>query len=260
MRYALAVEYNGAPFSGWQRQKHSRSVQEVLETALSRVADQDIVIAAAGRTDAGVHANAQIIHFDTTVTRPDKAWMLGTNTHLPAAVAVHWVSEVSDEFHARYKAVSRRYRYTILNRKARPGLGAEYMAWVNQPLDEGIMHRAAQQLVGSHDYSAFRSAQCQATHANRQLLSVDVSRVEDRVFIDVLGNAFLHNMVRIIAGTLIKVGRGERPIGWIGELLASGDRTLAGATAAPSGLCFVQANYPADFGVPDFTLPRAAIG
>lgn len=260
MRYALAVEYNGAPYSGWQRQKHSRSVQEVLEGALSRVADHDIVIAAAGRTDAGVHASAQIVHFDTDVTRLDKAWLLGTNSHLPASVSVHWVSEVSSDFHARYKAVSRRYRYTILNRRTRPGLGAEYLTWVNQPLDERAMHHAAQQLVGSHDFSAFRSAQCQATHANRHLLSVDVSRVEDRVYIDVHGNAFLHNMVRIIAGTLMKVGRGERPGGWIQELLESGDRTRAGATAAASGLCFIQANYPAVYGVPDFSLPQPAFG
>ena len=254
MRYALAVEYNGAPFSGWQRQKHSRSVQEVLEVALGRVADHPIIIAAAGRTDAGVHANAQIVHFDTSVERLDKAWVLGTNSHLPAAVSVHWASQVSDDFHARYKAVSRRYRYTILNRKARPGLGAEYLAWVNQPLDEHRMHHAAQQLLGNHDFSAFRSAQCQASHANRNLLDVAVSRVEDRVFIDVLGNAFLHNMVRIIAGTLIKIGRGERPTEWVKDLLESGDRTKAGATAAAAGLCFVQANYPPEFGVPDFSL------
>ncbi len=254
MRFALAIEYNGRPFCGWQRQKHSSSVQQTLETALSRVADHDITVQCAGRTDTGVHALAQIAHFDTTAKRPLRAWCFGVNTHLPNSVAVHWVAPVPDHFHARYKAVSRSYRYTIINRLNRPGLQSEYLHWVSKMLDTERMHMAAQTLLGCHDFSAFRSADCQAPHAERTLTHLQVTAEHDKVYVDVTGNAFLHNMVRIIVGTLIKIGLHEQPVSWTKTLLDSRDRTQAGMTAPAAGLCFIQPRYPAEFAIPDFNL------
>lgn len=252
MRYAIAIEYNGGPFCGWQRQKHSGSVQEEIEAALSRVADHPVTVVCAGRTDTGVHALAQIAHFDTDAERPDRAWTFGVNTHLPASVSVHWVKSVPDEFHARFKATERSYRYSILNRNTRPGYLREYVAWVSGELNVERMHSAAQSMVGTHDFSAFRSADCQAPHANRTMHTVQVSQHGELVHIDVRGNAFLHNMIRIMAGSLIRVGLDEKPSQWIQEILVGQDRTVAGMTAPPQGLCFMQAYYPQEWGIPDF--------
>lgn len=253
MRIALAIEYNGTPFCGWQRQKHNGSVQEAVELALSQVADHPVTLFCAGRTDAGVHALAQIAHFDTVAERPLRAWCFGVNTHLPASVAVHWVSQMPERFHARYDALSRSYRYTILNRLNRPGLYSDYMHWVCKPLDTDSMHQAAQTLLGQHDFSAFRSADCQAPNAERTLTELRVHRVEDRVHIDITGNAFLHNMVRIISGSLIKIGLRERPPTWLKYLLDTGDRTQAGVTAPAAGLYFLQPRYPDEYQIPDFS-------
>ncbi|MBX2824256.1 MAG: tRNA pseudouridine(38-40) synthase TruA [Gammaproteobacteria bacterium] len=252
MRYAIAIEYNGSAFCGWQRQKHSGSVQEVVEAALSKVADHPVTLVCAGRTDTGVHALAQIAHFDTLATRPDRAWTFGVNTHLPASVSVHWVKRMPDDFHARFAATERSYRYSILNRNTRPGYLREYLAWVSGELDAESMHLAAQTLVGTHDFSAFRSADCQAPHANRTMHCVQVEQAGELVHIHVRGNAFLHNMIRIMAGSLIRVGLDEKPSYWIKELLDGKDRTRAGMTAPPQGLCFMQAHYPEAWGVPDF--------
>ncbi len=253
MRIALAVEYNGKPFCGWQRQKHSDSVQQNLEHALSAVADHPVIVHCAGRTDTGVHALAQVVHFDSQAIRPQRAWTFGVNTHLPPSVAVHWSATMPDSFHARYSAIARSYRYTILNRVNRPALLSDFVSWVSKPLEVEAMQLAAQALVGKHDFSAFRSADCQAPHAVRTLTSIAVTRDADRVYIDITGNAFLHNMVRIITGSLIKVGLRERPVEWLQELLEGRDRTRSGMTAPAAGLCFLHPSYPAEFAIPGFS-------
>jgi len=252
MRIALAVEYDGSPFCGWQIQPHCHSVQEELQQALSRIADEKINVSCAGRTDTGVHGIAQVVHFDTSAVRPLRAWTFGTNTHLCAHVAVHWAGEVSNEFHARFKALNRSYQYQILNRDTRSGLHAGKLSWVNQPLDADAMHNAAQQLIGVHDFSAFRSADCQAKHAVRDLQQLDVSRSGQLISIDVRANGFLHNMVRILTGCLIRIGKGEEQASWLVDVLQSADRTRAGMTAPAQGLSFVQPTYPEEFGIPDF--------
>lgn len=256
MRIALAVEYNGKPFCGWQRQKHSDSVQQNLEHALTAVANHPVTVHCAGRTDSGVHALAQVVHFDSDANRPHRAWTFGVNTHLPSSVAVHWSATMPGSFHARYSATARSYRYTILNRINRPALHSDFVCWVSRPLDHEAMHCAAQALIGKHDFSAFRSADCQAPHAVRTLLSVSVTREDDRVFINITGNAFLHNMVRIITGSLLKVGLQERPVQWLQALLEGQDRTLSGITAPAAGLCFLHPTYPDEFAIPSFS--RAA--
>jgi len=252
MKVALAVEYDGAPFCGWQIQPHCHSVQAELEQALSRIADEPISVSCSGRTDTGVHAMAQVVHFETQAQRPLRAWTFGTNTHLHSAVAVHWAAEVHNDFHARFKALNRSYQYSILNRGTRSGLHAGKFSWVNQPLDVQAMHRAAQSLLGVHDFSAFRSADCQARHAVRDLQLLDVSRHGQLVHITVRANGFLHNMVRILAGCLIRIGKGEESESWLKDVLEVGDRTRAGMTAPAQGLCFMQPTYPAEFGIPDF--------
>lgn len=252
MKIALAVEYDGAPFCGWQIQPHCHSVQAELEQALSRIADEPINVSCSGRTDTGVHAVAQVVHFETQVQRPLQAWTFGVNTHLSSAVAVHWAGEVADDFHARFKALNRSYQYRILNRGTRSGLHAGKLSWVNKPLDVDAMHMAAQQLLGVHDFSAFRSAGCQAKHAVRDLQRLDISRVGQLVTIDVRANGFLHNMVRILTGCLIRIGKGEESAEWLAELLNHGDRTKAGMTAPAQGLSFIQPTYPQEYGIPDF--------
>ncbi len=254
MRIALAVEYDGSAYCGWQRQPHCHSVQAEVEQALSRIADEPISVICAGRTDTGVHALAQVIHFDTQQERPLRAWTFGANTHLSKTVSVHWAAAVADDFHARFKAVNRSYRYTIINRDTRSGLFGDRLTWVNQPLDVELMHKAAQALLGTHDFNAFRSADCQAKHAVRELLRLDVKRHGQCIAIDVSANGFLHNMVRILAGCLIRIGKGEETPEWLLDVLKQGDRRRAGMTAPPHGLCFVQPQYPKHFNIPDFSL------
>lgn len=206
----------------------------------------------AGRTDTGVHALAQVCHFDAPVERPLRAWSFGVNSHLDAGVAVHWASPVAPEFHARFSALARSYRYTILNRATRPGLDAGRVGWIREPLDEARMHEAAQTLLGEHDFQSFRAAECQAKHARRHVQHIAVTRDGPRVTIDIRANGFLHNMVRIVTGCLVAVGRGERAPQWIGEVLGARDRRVGAATAPPGGLRFVQPSYPEAFGIPDF--------
>ncbi len=252
-KYALAIEYDGARYCGWQSQRHCKSVQSVVEQALSKVADEAINVVCAGRTDSGVHGLAQVVHFETTVQRPDRAWLLGTNTHMEKSVSVHWVSRVNPGFHARYSALNRSYRYVILNRPARPGLQAGKVGWVHTPLNEKLMHEAGQYLLGEHDFSAFRAAGCQANHARREIQALRVTRNKDEIYMDITANAFLHNMVRIIIGNLIGVGRGEVTPASMRSLLESRDRTLGGITAVPDGLYFLGPKYPDNFEVPDFS-------
>ena len=256
MRLALGVEYDGSGFSGWQRlsaagsREPDGSLQTALEIALSKVADARIDTVCAGRTDAGVHGQCQVVHFDTDARRDPRGWVLGATASLPPTMAVRWCVPVSDEFSARFSARGRRYRYRILNRTVRPGLERQYLGWERMPLDAGAMHQAAQALTGERDFSAFRSVQCQAAHARRNLHEIAVHREGEQVVVEVQANAFLHHMVRNIVGSLLVVGRGEQPREWIAELLEKRDRTIAGPTAAAAGLLFIGPRYPRQWGLP----------
>ena len=250
MRIALGIEYDGTDFLGWQRLSHGATVQGALEQALSCVAATSVEVTCAGRTDAGVHGRCQVVHFDAPVERELRGWIMGACSNLPPAVAVLWAQPVAGDFHARFSARSRRYRYRILNRPVRAALDARYVTWERQPLDASRMHAAAQALVGEHDFSAFRAMSCQAAHARRAVLSVGVRREDDQVIVDIEANAFLHHMVRNIVGSLLPIGRGAQPVEWIAELLAGRDREVAGATAPSSGLTFLGPRYEAHWGLP----------
>ncbi len=251
MRIAIGVEYDGRAFSGWQAQRHDvRVVQTCVERALGAVAAGPVRVHCAGRTDTGVHALAQVAHFDTDARRSTRAWTLGANVNLPSDVSVLWAREMPAEFHARYSALAREYAYVILNRSARPGLWAGKLTWECRALDAGRMSAAAAALVGEHDFSAFRAAGCQARHAIRHLERLDVTRRGDLIVIRAVANAFLQHMVRNLAGTLLEIGRGARPPAWAGDVLASRDRAQAGMTAPPDGLYFLGARYPARYGLP----------
>ena len=249
-RVALRVEYDGENYHGWETQRNGATVQAALELALSRVADEPISTVCAGRTDAGVHALGQTVHFDTEAFRAPHAWVLGTNGLLPAQIAVTWASAVRDDFHARFSARKRHYRYIVVNRMARSAVRAAQTAWVHRPLDADRMDLAAQSLLGTHDFSAFRAAGCQARSPVRTLSRIRVGRRRDFVWIDVSANAFLQHMVRNIAGTLIEIGQGRRDPETLAAVLASGDRTRAGPTAPARGLYFLGADYPRQFGLP----------
>ena len=250
MRVALGKEYDGTSYNGWQRQKNGTGVQQRLEEALARVADEPVEVVCAGRTDTGVHASGQVVHFDTTADRSERGWLLGANTNLPPDISVSWVRQVGDDFHARFSATGRRYRYVILNRLQRSALHRHRAWWVYQPLDEHAMHEAAQPLLGEHDFSAFRAAGCQAKSAMRELTSISVTRRGDWLTVEVAANAFLMHMVRNITGTLAAIGRGEQPVSWARDVLESRDRTVGGVTAPPQGLTLVAVDYPEAFGIP----------
>lgn len=251
-RLAMALEYDGSAYRGWQQQRSPSqpSVQDALERALSSVAAAPVTVQCAGRTDSGVHASHQVVHFDSPTARPETAWVLGVNSHLPATIAVKWVRAVSTDFNARFSATARRYRYILFNHPRRPAHLATGVTWVAEPLDAGSMHRAAQQLLGERDFSAFRAAGCQSRTAMRNVHHARVTRVGELVVLDIAANAFLHHMVRNIVGSLIVIGRGETEPDWIGALLASGDRRQAAATAPAAGLYLVDVSYPADYGLP----------
>lgn len=250
MRIALGIEYDGSGFSGWQRQQPGvRTVQQAVEEALSQVADHAVEVSCAGRTDAGVHATAQVIHFDTDAVRPEKAWLLGGNTALPADARVLWMREQDSEFHARYSATARSYRYVILNRRVGSALERQRVGWEYRPLALAPMQAAARHLLGEHDFSSFRAAQCQAKHARRCVESLVVGGDGEYVFVDITANAFLHHMVRNIVGVLMAIGRGEQSEDWTRELLALGDRTQGGVTAPAAGLYLVGVRYPSRYGI-----------
>ncbi|MEE4174845.1 MAG: tRNA pseudouridine(38-40) synthase TruA [Xanthomonadales bacterium] len=255
MRYALGVEYDGRPFYGWQTQRQEPTVQAELERALGRVADHPVSVVCAGRTDTGVHARCQVVHFDSNADRSVRSWILGTNSNLPAGVCVLWLQPVSEDFHARFSAYARSYRYVILNRWIRPAIDQGLVSWQRRPLDQDAMNDAAQALLGEHDFSAFRSAGCSANHPVRDIQAIAVHRQGEHVTIDITANGFLYHMVRNIAGTLMDVGTGEQPVSWVKELLEGRDRTRAGVTAPPDGLYFVGVRYPEVFGLP--TTPPA---
>ena len=249
-RIALGIEYDGSAFAGWQSQLHAHGIQSTVEAAVSQVADHAVEVVAAGRTDAGVHAAIQVVHFDTSVVRSERSWVLGTNKGLPKQVSVLWAREVPDSFHARYGALARSYRYVILNRGVRPALGARHLTWVREPLDCEPMHVAAQQLVGEHDFSSFRAAECQSRSPIRRLQRIDVARSGELISIAVTANAFLHHMVRNIAGVLIAIGCGDRPVEWINEVMEARDRRSGGITAPPYGLYLTGIQYAAALQLP----------
>ncbi len=256
-RLAACVEYDGSAYCGWQRLGHAPSVQACVEQALSQVANHEVSVVCAGRTDSGVHASGQIIHFDVAVERPLRGWLMGSNVQLPSGIALRWVQAVSATFHARFAATARRYRYIILNRSARPALLNGRVTWHHHQLAVERMHEAAQHLLGENDFSSFRAAGCQARHAMRELQEIRVQRFGSCIYVDIKANAFLHHMVRNIVGSLLAVGRGDQPVQWMAELLALRDRTQAGATAPAAGLYFVHVDYPAEFGLPNrYTLPQ----
>jgi tRNA pseudouridine38-40 synthase len=255
-RFAAGLEYDGRPYSGWQHQPGLRTVQDELQRALARVADAPIECTCAGRTDAGVHASAQVVHFDSGAARSERGWRLGANTYLPPDISVIWVREVPAHFHARYAATARSYRYVILNRDSRPGLDTGRATWERRPLDVARMHEAAQVLVGEHDFSAFRAIECQAKSPVRNVERLSVTRGEEWVVIDVTANAFLHHMVRNVAGLLMSVGSGDSPPERVATVLAGRDRKANAATAPPDGLYLAAVRYPAEFGLP---VPQSAI-
>ncbi|MFL6618385.1 MAG: tRNA pseudouridine(38-40) synthase TruA [Povalibacter sp.] len=252
-RIALGIEYDGSIFAGWQSQTHAHGIQAAMEAAVAAVADHPAEVVAAGRTDAGVHAAMQVVHFDTQAIRTERSWVLGTNTNLPKQVSVLWARQVPDDFHARYDARSRSYRYFILNRGVRAGLGWQTTSWVRHPLDHERMHAAAQCLVGEHDFSSFRAAECQSRTPVRRLRSIEVERHGETLVISVTANAFLHHMVRNIAGVLIAVGSGDRPTEWVTEVLNARDRKQGGVTAPPQGLYLSAVEYD-----PELQLPSRA--
>ncbi|WP_069384251.1 tRNA pseudouridine(38-40) synthase TruA [Halomonas caseinilytica] len=254
-RLAMAVEYDGSQYCGWQRLKHAASVQASLETALSRVAGAAVRVHASGRTDSGVHATRQIVHFDPPTARSQKAWVFGTNANLPRDIAVRWIKPVGDDFHARFKALARRYRYVLLNQPSRPVLERANVTWCRDPLDAEAMHEAAQVLVGEHDFSSFRAAGCQSKTPWRHLHFIEVHRHGPLVVMDVQGNAFLHHMIRNIVGALVTVGRGEQGTDYLARLLALKDRTQGDVTAPACGLHFVDSLYD-----PGWALPREPLG
>lgn len=251
-RIACRVEYAGNAYSGWQIQPHEGviTVQGELERALAIVAGRAVRVHCAGRTDTGVHGFCQIIHFEAPTARGSKAWVLGSNANLPADIRVHWAEPVPEEFHARFSAQSRRYRYLVANTLIRPALMHNQVAWHRRPLDEEVMHQAAQCLLGEQDFSAFRAASCQSSTAMRNIQNLTVSRHGDLVVIDIQANAFLHHMVRNIAGSLLAVGDGRRPASWLQEVLVGRDRTLAADTAPACGLYFVDVDYPQQYDLP----------
>jgi tRNA pseudouridine38-40 synthase len=253
-RIAIGIEYDGSAYSGWQAQTHARSVQGELERALSRVADHKVTLTAAGRTDAGVHAFGQVAHFDSDASRPIQAWVLGANAESAADVSVQWACPVPCDFNARHSAISRSYLYRIVNRPMRPALQRNRACWRRKPLDAERMHEAAQLLVGKHDFSSFRAAECQSRTPMRNLLEISVTRSGEQLELRVRANAFLHHMVRNIAGSLLAVGCGERPAHWIGEVLEARDRALAGVTAPPQGLYLAVVEYPPGCGLPSVRL------
>ena len=245
MRIALGLEYEGASFCGWQSQREGGSVQDALEAALTRVADAPVRVVCAGRTDAGVHALLQIVHFDTEVNRPINAWVRGTNAHLPATIAVRWAQQMPDDFHARFSAQGRRYRYVLLNRPERPGLMAHRVGWFHMSLNVTAMQAAGQYLLGTHDFSAFRSSQCQAKSPVKTLRQLTIATQGDLLLFDFSADGFLHHMVRNIVGMLVYVGKGAHAPEWLAEVLSAKNRALAAPTFSANGLYFVGADYDA---------------
>ena len=250
-RWALGLEYRGTSFCGWQRQMDQPSVQQALETALSNIATESISIIAAGRTDTGVHASLQVVHFETLVEREDTAWVRGGNQFLPDDVSIRWAVPVAEEFHARFAAQSRRYVYLLASRPQRPGLHSGRIGWTHWPLDMARIEAALPALWGTHDFSAFRAADCQAKSPIKTIHSATVQQRGAVLRFDFHASAFLHHMIRNIMGTLVYIGSGRQTSGWIKELIAQRDRKLAAPTFSPAGLYLAGIEYDSRFNIPE---------
>jgi tRNA pseudouridine38-40 synthase len=250
MRIALGLEYDGSRFQGWQTQPSGGTVQDALEAALAQISGAPVSVTCAGRTDSGVHAREQVVHFDPAVERPDAAWVRGVNGFLPAAIAVLWARPVPADFHARYSARSRTYRYVLLSRAVRPALAARYVGWTHARLDVAAMSEAARHLLGEHDFSAFRSSECQARTPVRTIHELALEPRGERTDFVLRANAFLHHMVRNIVGTLVQVGKGARRPDWVREVLHSRDRGRAAATFPAEGLYLESVEYEQSWRLP----------
>lgn len=253
MRIALVLEYDGSRYCGWQSQPQGCSIQDVLEAALSAIAKEKIRVTTAGRTDTGVHALYQVVHFDTSVQRPLNAWVRGVNAFLPNDIAILWATEVSDKFHARYSAVERRYLYLLLNQPVRPGIHHHKVGWHHSPLALERMQSAGNILIGEHDFSAFRAAECQAKSPIRTMTQLRIIRHENLFVFDLRANAFLQHMVRNIIGCLVYIGKGKYPSEWMYELLENCNRTYAAPTFSAAGLYLAGVKYDVDWCMPEFT-------
>lgn len=250
-RVALGVEYQGASFRGFQAQKHDpQTVQGYLQKALSWVADETITLVCAGRTDAGVHATGQVVHFDTLAVRPNKAWVHGVNARLPDGIAVNWAENVPASFHARFSARNRTYRYLVQNTPARPAILSQQVTWEKKPLSVEHMREAASFLIGEHDFSAFRASQCQARSPVRTMEYINILEQGRFLVVEIQANAFLHHMVRNIMGVLLHIGAGFQSVGWAKAVLDSRDRSQGGVTAPAQGLYLVNVDYPKEFTIP----------
>lgn len=249
-RIACGIEYDGSAYHGWQRQRHAISVQQVVESALTSVANEKINVVCAGRTDTGVHATAQVIHFDTLAERDERAWILGGNSNLPKDVSINWARQVDPGFHARFTAIRRSYRYIILARNTRSALLNKRVCWWLRPADVSRMQLAARYLIGEHDFSSFRAAECQAKIPVRRVHEIDIQAHENLIYIDICANGFLHHMVRNIAGVLLTIGSGEQPVAWVEAVLHARDRTQGGITAPAGGLYLTDVVYPEKFNIP----------
>jgi len=256
MKIALGLDFNGRAYRGWQTQQPGiRSVQATLEAAIARVADHPVILHAAGRTDAGVHASGMVAHFETTARRADRSWLLGTGTHLPDDIAVRWVQPMPDTFHARFKAVARRYRYVIYNHPQRSSLLAGMATWHYHKLDLVRMQAAARHLVGVHNFQSYRAIGCQSNNPVRNVHFLELTQRGPLIVLDIQADGFLHHMVRNIVGVLLAIGQGKAEPDWAGEVLQAQDRTLGGVTAPPDGLYFVDVHYPEEF-----VLPKEPVG
>lgn len=250
MRIALGLEYNGSPFKGWQRQKNGISVQQVVEEALSAVADHNIQTVCAGRTDTAVHASYQVIHFDTHKERSERAWVLGVNRNMPDSVSVLWAKQVGESFHARFGAQARSYRYIIFNRTIRSALLGPNVTWWRRSLDAEKMQQASAALVGRHDFSAYRALHCQSKSPVRIVHHISIQRKDDYLYLDIRASGFLYHMVRNITGVLMAIGQGDRDITWAGDVLKKKDRAQGGVTAPPYGLYLCSVEYPDEYALP----------
>lgn len=250
MRIALGLEYDGAPFAGWQTQRQGNTVQDALERALAEIAGAPVRALCAGRTDAGVHAAAQVVHFDAPAARPENAWVRGVNAYLPDSIAVRWSRAVRDDFHARFSALSRSYRYVLYNHAVRPALLHGKVGWFHFPLDIEAMRAGAALLLGEQDFSAFRAAECQARTPVKMLHQAEITRQGDYIVYDFRASAFLHHMVRNMVGALVYVGKGAQPPEWIAELIAKRNRSLAAPTFSPAGLYLSGVEYEARWQLP----------
>lgn len=257
MRYALGLEYDGSHYHGWQQQSDLASVQAYLQNALTKIAEHPITVHCAGRTDAGVHALGQVVHFDTNAVREERAWLWGTNSHLPKDIRVIWVKPVGDDFHARFSAIARRYRYVIYNHPICPVLGRQWLTWCYRHLNIARMQTAAAYLIGTHDFSAFRASECQAHSPIRSVEFLKLVRQGEIITLDIKANAFLHHMVRNIAGVLMAIGTGKQAPIWAQEVLLSRNRAKAGVTAPASGLSLLQVYYPASWQIPAGRIPSS---